>query len=137
MEHQCYSLGMQTTHALAHIATSIRTKRRESKLGLRAAAKEIGLSAATLSRLERGLSSSLPDAESLSKLAAWLNTTVSSLLEEKQSKNASHEKQSDVRDIVEVHLRADKKLTPETAKALAGMFRTLYDQVTVGKLKKI
>ena len=31
-------------------------------------------------------------------------------------------------EIVEAHLRADKKLTPETAKALSELFRVAYQQ---------
>jgi hypothetical protein len=31
-------------------------------------------------------------------------------------------------EIVEAHLRADKNLTPETAKALSELFRTAYEQ---------
>jgi hypothetical protein len=31
-------------------------------------------------------------------------------------------------EIVEAHLRADKKLTPETARALSELFRVAYKQ---------
>jgi hypothetical protein len=34
-------------------------------------------------------------------------------------------------EIVEAHLRADKKLTPETAKALSELFRVAYRQFSV------
>jgi len=111
------------------IAAFIKAKRREGDTGLRAAAKECGLSAATLSRLERGLSGSLPDAESLKRLASWLGTTVSALVDEPPLKRGSKLPTVTTPEIVEVHLRADKKLSPQTARALAQMFRSLYDQV--------
>ena len=69
---------------VARIGALLKAKRRKAGLGLRAAAAECGVSPSTLSRFERGDSSSLPDAETLTKLAAWLNMTVAALLSEKQ-----------------------------------------------------
>lgn len=120
-----------------HLALLIKSKRRVTKLGLRATAQECGLSAATLSRLERGAAVSLPDAASLTKLAAWLNTTVGVLLGEEAGKTGiGNASEASTPEIVEVHLRADKNLSPETAKALATMFKALYEQVADGRFRR-
>jgi transcriptional regulator with XRE-family HTH domain len=112
---------------LARIGALVRAKRRKTGQGLRAAAVECGVSPSTLSRLERGDSSSLPDADTLTKLASWLRTTVAGLLSEKQKQSADPELTTP--EVVEVHLRADKRLSADTANALGRAFRLLYDQM--------
>lgn len=116
---------MSSRAALAHISALIKAKRREKKVGLRAAADESGVSASTLSRLERGAATSLPDSHTLTKLSDWLDVSVGSLLAKKQEATG-REPQLTTPEIVEVHLRADHDLSPETARALAEMFKTLY-----------
>ena len=117
---------MSSRAALAHISALIKAKRREGGIGLRDAAEASGVSASTLSRLERGAATSLPDSGTLTKLAKWLGLTLSSLLSDKE-RNHESEPQLTTPEVVEVHLRAAKELSPETAKALAEMFKTLYD----------
>src|SRR6516162_7474181 len=112
---------------LARIGALVKAKRRKTGLGLRAAAAECGVSPSTLSRLERADSSSLPDADTLTKLATWLNITVAALLSEKQKPTTDPELTTP--EVVEVHLRADKRLSRETASALGRAFRLLYDQL--------
>ena len=51
-------------------------KKRDGQ-GIRAAAKEIGISPATLSRVENG---HLPDLENFKKICQWLNIDVSSVV---------------------------------------------------------
>jgi len=117
------------------ISLVIKAKRRQKRLGVRAAAKECGIDPSTLSRLERGAYSTLPDAATLSKLCAWLGTSIDALLGPQDLNLASRPAKNTTPEIVEVHLRADKKLSPKTAEALAEMFRILYDQVS-GKSPK-
>ena len=117
---------MSSRATLARISAIIKAKRREGDIGLRDAAEASGVSASTLSRLERGAATSLPDSGTLTKLADWLGLTLSSLLSDKQQ-TEEVEPQLTTPEVVEVHLRADKELSPETAKALAEMFKTLYD----------
>ena len=109
------------------ISLAIKTKKREEELGVRGAAKECGVDASTLSRLENGAYSTLPDAGTLEKLADWLGISVSSLLGGDGNESF---KNSTAPEVVRVHLRADKNLTPKTAKALADMFEALYKQAT-------
>src|SRR5437879_3764513 len=108
---------MSPATSLQRIALQIRAKRRESGIGLRTAAAESGISAATLSRLERGLFATLPDTPTLTKVAAWLGTSVSELLKEPGQAKTKTARESTLPEMVEVHLRADKNLPPETAKA--------------------
>jgi len=119
-----------TTAPLKNIALLIKAKRRENgDQPLRAAAKDAKVSAATLSRLERNVSSTLPDAATLNKLSRWLGVGVGDLLQESQQRAGSRLPVATTPEYVEVHLRADKNLSPKTAKALADMFRTLYEQL--------
>lgn len=111
----------------AQLAGLVRAKRRKANLTLRAAAHSSGISASTLSRLERGVAVSLPDAETIRKLARWLERPVGSLLGSTHTQRESQTSpEPELPDLVEVHLRADKTLKPDTADALARMFRSLY-----------
>jgi transcriptional regulator with XRE-family HTH domain len=128
---------MATTTPVKQIALLIKAKRRENNdQPLRDAAIDAKISAATLSRLERGLSTTLPDAATLNKLARWLGVSMSELLQEKQSRSKSAAPENTLPEYVEVHLRADKNLSPKTAEALARMFKALYEQSVTGATKK-
>jgi transcriptional regulator with XRE-family HTH domain len=116
---------MSSRSALARISALIKAKRREKGIGLRVAADESTVSASTLSRLERGAATSLPDSDTLTKLSEWLNLPLGSLLSDKQEISGMEPTLS-TPEVVEVHLRADRELSPETARALAQMFKTLY-----------
>jgi len=116
---------MSSRATLAHISALIKAKRRENEIGLRDAAGASGVSASTLSRLERGAATSLPDSATLTKIAAWLGLSLAALLSDK-TKAVGSQPELSTPEVVEVHLRADRELSPETAKALAEMFKTLY-----------
>jgi transcriptional regulator with XRE-family HTH domain len=109
------------------ISLAIKSKKREEKLGVRGAARKCGIDASTLSRLENGVYSTLPDAGTLEKLADWFGTSVGALLGGGGKDPLGN---STLPEVVEVHLRADKNLSPKTAKALATMFEQLYKQAT-------
>jgi transcriptional regulator with XRE-family HTH domain len=114
------------------ISLLLKAKRRETALGVREAAKAASISAATFSRLERGLSATLPDVVTLGKLARWLGVSLDYLLGGQTTvQDEASLPQVSMPDLLEVHLRADKNLTPETAKALAEMFKLLYQQATI------
>ena len=121
---------MDSSAVLTNLPTLIKAKRRETKLGLRAAAQESGVSPSTLSRLERGISTTLPDTDTLTKLALWLNISLDKILIEDKPKSNSKTPKLTTPEVVEVQLRADKNLSPDTARALAEMFNLLYNQFT-------
>lgn len=115
---------------LARLGEIIKAKRQEAGLGLRAAAEESGISASTLSRLERGVGAA-PDSETITKLSEWLEASVDDLLFGGEAKFKELEELS-TPEIIAVHLRADKNLSPETATALADLFRAAYKQLAKG-----
>src|SRR5437879_13345337 len=68
-----------------NISLLIKDKRKKTGFGVREAADDCGISAATMSRLERGGNPQLPDASTLTKLANWLGVSVADLLKHKES----------------------------------------------------
>ena len=79
-------------------------------LGLRATAAEIGISPATLSRVEQG---HLPDLGNFTKLCRWLEVDPSTLL--------GLDDVGRDRPVAAVHFRKTQTMKLETAKALADM----------------
>lgn len=80
---------------------------RRGSQGLRATAAEIGISPATLSRVEQG---HMPDLVNFRKICKWLGEDPSKLLG-----------LQDVRPVAAVHFRKGRTMKMETAKALANM----------------
>ena len=83
---------------------------KRSGVGIRAVAKEIGVSPATLSRVERGF---LPDLETFSKICEWVGVNPANVLGVKVK--------SEQIPKVAVHFKKSAALAPNTAKALAQM----------------
>ena len=113
------------------LGRSIRRKREETGLSLRDVADETGVSASTLSRIENGTGK--PDADNIARLTAWLNVPVERIMsgrdaEGDEERAVVYFPQESTPEIVEAHLRADRNLTPETAKALSELFRVAYAQ---------
>src|SRR5690349_16054276 len=79
--------------------------------GIREVAKEIGVSPATLSRVERG---HLPDLETFGKICKWLKIDPGQVLGVITQSAAA-------RPAIAVHFRKDQALDPRTAQALANM----------------
>jgi transcriptional regulator with XRE-family HTH domain len=112
------------------LGRAIKRRREELGLSLRDVADVTGVSASTLSRIENGTGK--PDADNIARLTNWLDMPVDRVMKRQgESENVEavvyypHEATP---EIVEAHLRADKNLTPETAKALSELFRVAYGQ---------
>ena len=111
------------------LGRAIKRRREELKLSLRDVADVTEVSASTLSRIENG--TGRPDADNIARLTQWLDMPVDRLMKKQSSDEVEpviyypHEATP---EIVEAHLRADKKLTPETANALSELFRVAYQQ---------
>jgi transcriptional regulator with XRE-family HTH domain len=125
----------QSTKSLVNtgeLGRAIRRKREEAGLSLRDVADETGVSASTLSRIENGTGK--PDADNIARLTAWLNVPMERImgggrqLDGDEAKPVVYFPQEATPEIVEAHLRADRNLTPETAKALSELFRVAYAQ---------
>jgi transcriptional regulator with XRE-family HTH domain len=113
------------------LGRAIRRKREEEGLSLRDVADETGVSASTLSRIENGTGK--PDADNIARLTTWLNVPMERIMGRREqggeeTKAVVYFPQESMPEIVEAHLRADRNLTPETAHALAELFRVAYAQ---------
>lgn len=96
---------MLTLESLGRLIAKKRTGR-----GIRAAAKEVGVSPATLSRVENG---HLPDLENFRKICTWLGVEMSSVVGETTSTRND--------DKIRVHFRKERTISRDTAVALAEM----------------
>jgi transcriptional regulator with XRE-family HTH domain len=99
-------------------------------MSLRDVADATDVSASTLSRIENGTGK--PDADNIARLTSWLDMPVDRVMK-KQGVHESVEAvvyypHEAMPEIIEAHLRADRNLTPETAKALSELFRVAYTQ---------
>ncbi len=108
----------------ANLAHRVRARRLARRLGIREGATEAGVSAATLSRVERG--DYLPGRESLLKLAAWLGVPVDDLVPGAPVVRHRSEPES-TPEAVALHLRADKALSAPDAAVLEEVFRLAYE----------
>src|SRR5215467_4968228 len=99
--------GESVLMPLEDLGRLILAKRSKLGLGIRAAAREVGISHATLARVEKGF---LPDLENYEKIRKWLGR------EEEVVRT-----QTVVTNIPQVHFRREKTATASTAAALARM----------------
>jgi len=86
--------------------------------GIREVAAEIGISPATLSRIERG---HLPDIGTFRKVCAWLGTDPGEVLGNRPRNSQA--------PMAAVHFRKDQTLAPETAQALAQLILAVQRNV--------
>ncbi|MBI3651499.1 MAG: helix-turn-helix transcriptional regulator [Acidobacteria bacterium] len=137
----------EPTLNIVEMGEYVKRKREDEKLSLRDVANRINVSASTLSRIENGIGT--PDSATLARLAAWLGIPLERLMKGSlMSEHLKGEASTDASwaepviyfptestpNIVEAHLRADRKLSPDMAKALAELFRVAYKQFS-GKEK--
>jgi len=88
-------------------------------MGVRAAAGEIGISAATLSRIENGR---VPDLDTLKKVCAWVGIDPASYL------GMSSEQAESALPSVQVIFKKDRAVSPKTSRALAKLIQAAYQQ---------
>jgi transcriptional regulator with XRE-family HTH domain len=109
----------------------LRQRRLASGLTLRELQVRLGnsLTASSLSRIEHG---ALPDAKNVPVIARWLELSPDQIAWPGQSSLPVGAQSTP--DAIEVHLRADKNLSPVAAEVLARTFRHLYDDIVTGKI---
>jgi transcriptional regulator with XRE-family HTH domain len=95
---------------------------KRGRQGIRAAAQEIGISPATLSRVENG---HLPDLENFQKICRWLGIEMATVV------GAPAIATSGV--VARVHFKKKPTVKKETAHALAEMILAAQSAFTVGK----
>jgi transcriptional regulator with XRE-family HTH domain len=110
-----------------NLAHRVRARRLARGLSLQQAAAVTKVSAATMSRVERG--DYLPGRENLVKLAEWLDIPIDQLGDEALLAGHGGEPES-TPEAVALHLRADRKLSADDADALEQMFRLAYDRLS-------
>lgn len=111
------------------LGRAIKRRREELGLSLRDVADKTQVSASTLSRIENGTGK--PDADNIARLTGWLDMPIGRVMNnqaESKVEPVVYYPHEATPEIVEAHLRADKKLTPETAKALSELFRVAYKE---------
>ena len=110
------------------LGRAIKRRREELGLSFRDVADVTQVSASTLSRIENGTGK--PDADNIARLTGWLDMPIDRVMTKKAAdvEPVIYYPHEATPEIVEAHLRADKKLTPETAKALSELFRVAYKQ---------
>lgn len=97
---------------------------------LREVAQEIGISAATLMRIESGRT---PDVETFGKVCRWLGVDPGVFLGF-ESAHHGGDPLGDVPVQISAHFRADRLPAPETARALARMLLFIAQRATRGSL---
>ena len=105
-----------------------RVRKQRGDLTLQEVADATKLHIATLSRIERGAAKEVESATLLA-LASWMGTAVEEFKGMPRPVDRGNKIIEETPDIVELHLRADKKLDKKTATALGNLFRAAYDQL--------
>ncbi len=102
--------------SLGQLGKKVRLQRGSD--GIRSAAKNIGVSAATLSRIERGFMS---DVETLQKVCDWMKIDMGEIIGSKQGAAQS--------TTASVHFKKDQAIALETAHALAQLIIAVQNNV--------
>lgn len=100
--------------SLHQLGDKLRKKR--GGAGIREAARAIGVSPATLSRVERG---NLPDLDTFAKICQWLQIDPAEVLGVEIKRTPSESAPGDI--VATAHFRTDQTMSPKLAKALADM----------------
>jgi transcriptional regulator with XRE-family HTH domain len=112
------------------LARRVRAKREGDQLSLREAGEALGMSAATLSRVESG--KHLPERDRLLRLADWAGMPLGAAARAARNRQV-HGDQASTVEAVELHLRADKNLDPEDAETLVQLVKIAYNRMSKQK----
>jgi len=116
------------------LGRAIKRRRQELDLSLRDVADKTMVSASTLSRIENGTGK--PDADNIARLTDWLDMPIDRVMTKRgegEVEPVVYYPHEATPEIVEAHLRADKNLSDDTAKALSELFRVAYAQFSEKK----
>jgi transcriptional regulator with XRE-family HTH domain len=98
-------------------------KKEEEGLSWRAVAARLGLHSSIFTRLYKG---SRPDTDTVLVLTDWLGVPVERFL---SGQAAERDERRETMVAIGTHLRADRRLTPEGADAIAAVVKAAYDQL--------
>jgi transcriptional regulator with XRE-family HTH domain len=121
---------LQAIHVdVDQLANYIQWKMDEEELSLRDVAREAKVSAPTLSRLlQKGKRTPRPDVDTLGRLIQWLNIPLEKIIDTSVRSQKIDRPRGDTLELIQVHLRADKNLSAEAARAIADMVKAAYRQ---------
>lgn len=114
---------MQPAVDTTALYSALLDKKEEEGLSWRAVAAELGIHSSTFTRLYKG---SRPDTETLVLLTNWLGVSVDQFL---SGQAAERDQRRETMVAIGTHLRADRRLTPESADAIAAVVKAAYDQL--------
>lgn len=98
-----------------------KVQQKRGSMGIRACAVEIGISAATLSRVERG---HLPDSRTLGKICAWLGIDPGLFIGGPTGATAPHGSMP----AVQIGFKQGRAFSAQTAKSLANLIIAAHKQ---------
>lgn len=131
--------AMEPLLDVVELGEYVKKKREEEGLSIRQLATITQISSPTLSRIENGVCN--PDSPTLARLSSWLAIPLDSLMKGSLIPESGEGFLEIVKEstpnVIEAHLRADPKLKPDAAKALAELFRVAYTQFTSDDLEEI
>ena len=111
------------------LADYVQWKMDEEDLSLRAAAEKAKVSSATLSRiLKKGRKRPRPDMETVAKIIRWLEVPMEKIFDTPVGRRVANKTGRSTLQEIQVHLRADKNLSSEAARAIADLVRVAYAQ---------
>jgi transcriptional regulator with XRE-family HTH domain len=111
------------------LAEYVKWKMDEEDFSLRQAAKKARVSAATLSRiLRKGKRRPTPDVDTLANIVRWVGIPIEKVIGGPALHPGTKNPPKSTLDEIQVHLRADKNLSADAARAIADMVRVAYDQ---------
>ena len=111
------------------LADYIQWKMDEEDLSIRTAAHHSKVSPSTLSRiLQKGKKRPRPDVDTLTKLIRWVDIPIEKIIETQADQKSEKKTTKNTIEEIQVHLRADKNLSPEAAQAIAHIVKVAYAQ---------
>lgn len=118
---------MAVTMTVDQLRAELKRRRKSTGFTLRDVEHETGISPATLSRFERG---STPEFAVITRLADWLGLNVVAAGEQ----SSVIQTDEDLKRTIAVHLRANKNLPEDVARAIVDSFDVIM-QVELQKAK--
>jgi transcriptional regulator with XRE-family HTH domain len=113
---------------LDQLAEHIQWKMEQEGLSLREAATASRVSPATMSRiLRKGKKRPQPDTGTLVHILDWVKVPIERIIEPPVPPKKTRADAKTL-EVIEVHLRADKNLSPAAAKVITQMVRAAYKQ---------
>ena len=107
------------------LGAALKRARKERGLSLRDVEGEIGISFATLARIERQVGSPTPD--NLARITEWLNIPIERIIHSDDPKQpVIFYPDEKTPDIIQAHIDRDPNLTEEQKRGLGEFFRAAY-----------